>query len=137
MAERKSTQAGTAAAKTAAKKTAAKKTAAKKTAAGAPAEDPPAARVRLVNMRAQPVELHLADGVRVLAAGQDIELDAGALAAPQVAHLLHRKALAAQAVQPPVPDAADGDAASHPRRRGPGAATTARPSSPPKRKKGS
>lgn len=102
------------------------------------ADDRTGERVRLINPRAQPVELHLGSTVHVLAAGQGIELDAASLALPQLAYLLGRKALAVRSVPPPQPPAKAAGAATTPRRRGrKAAAATARPPQPSKRKKGS
>lgn len=101
------------------------------------AEDKAGDRVRLINTRSQPVELHLGASVHVLATGQSVELDTAQLASPQLAYLLDRKALALRAVTPSEADVASGTAIT-PRRRGQGAAqASARPPQPPKRKKGS
>lgn len=99
------------------------------------AEDKASERVRLINTRSQPVELHLGSSVHVLASGQSVELDAAALAAPQLAHLLARKALAVRSATPSEADQAAAIATT-PRKRGQAAAEgTARPPQPPKRKK--
>ncbi|SFK33720.1 hypothetical protein [Lysobacter sp. cf310] len=99
------------------------------------AEDKASERVRLINTRSQPVELHLGSSVHVLAAGQSLELDAAALASPQLTYLLDRKALAVRSATPPEAAEAAGNAIT-PRRRGQGAADgSARPPQPPKRKK--
>lgn len=94
-------------------------------------------RVRLINTRSQPVELHLGPTVHVLASGQSVELDAAALASPQLAHLLSRKALAVRSAAPSEADQVAATATT-PRKRGRKAANApARPPQPPKRKKGS
>lgn len=94
-------------------------------------------RVRLLNCRNQPVEIHLGGDVVVLAAGQDHELDAAALLQPQLAYLVRSKALALREVPPPEANAATTGTATTPRKRGQGKAVgSARSPQPPKRKKG-
>ena len=101
------------------------------------ADDKASERIRLINTRSQPVELHLGGSVHVLAAGQSLELDAAALASPQLTYLLDRKALTVRSTTPPEAAEAAGTTTT-PRRRGQGAAdASARPPQPPKRKKGS
>jgi len=96
------------------------------------AEDTTPARTRLINLRAQPVELHLGRDVCALGAGESIEIDAGALALPQLAYLVARRAIAVRPVAPPVRAE---KAAPTPRKPGKSTRAAARSPQPSRRKK--
>jgi hypothetical protein len=94
-------------------------------------------RVRLLNCRSQPVELHLGGTVVGGGAGPPPQHDPAALLQPQLAYLVRNKALAVRDLPPPEPKTATTGTATTPRKRGQGKAVgSARSPQPPKRKKG-
>ncbi len=95
-------------------------------------EDTTPARARLINLRAQPVELHLGRDVRALGAGESIEIEASVLALPQLAYLVARRAIAVRPVAPP---ARQEKAASTPRKPGKSTRAATRSPQPSRRKK--